>query len=163
MLEIKKEPNPVLHKKCEPVKNIDDEVRFLIKQMIETMYAGNGIGLAGPQVGVLKKLFVIDVGKGPLVMINPEITESSENKAAMLEGCLSLPGVDVSVERPEKIKVSFQDEYGNKKEITATGITARVVQHENDHLIGKLITDYQGLWERLRERSKNILKRKNNA
>ena len=161
MLDIKKDQNPVLRQKCEPIDKINDEVRFLVKEMIETMYEGNGVGLAGPQVGVTKNIFVIDIGKGPLVMINPQITEHSENKKSMVEGCLSLPGVDVNVERADAIKVSYQDEYGQKKELKASGLIARVIQHENDHLFGKLIIDHQGIWERLKEKSIKMFYNKN--
>lgn len=158
MLEIKKDSDPILRQRCQPVEKFDEELRFLIKEMLETMYKNNGIGLAGPQVGELKKLFVFDAGKGAVVMINPEIVESSEDQSAMLEGCLSLPGVEISVKRPKKITIKYQDEYGNDKELKASGMTAKVIQHEYDHLWGKLISDYQGLWERLKNKSKNILK-----
>ncbi|MFA7662723.1 MAG: peptide deformylase [Patescibacteria group bacterium] len=163
MLEIKKNPNPILRKKCEPIKRIDDKVRFLAKEMLETMYKGHGVGLAGPQVGVSKNIFVIDAHKGPLVIINPEIVEFSENKKTMLEGCLSVPGTDIDIERPEKIKLVYQDETGQKKELSASGLTARVVQHEYDHLFGRLIVDYQGFWERLKGKNSKIITKKDNV
>lgn len=157
MLDIKTESNPILREKCHPVEKFDDELRLLLKEMIKAMNINQGIGLAGPQVGELKNLFVIDAGRGPLIFINPEITERSEDETAMIEGCLSLPGVELSVKRPKEIKIKYQDEYGKHKELSAKGLTAKVIQHEYDHLIGKLITDYQDMWDRLRERGSKIL------
>jgi peptide deformylase len=162
MLEIKKNPDPVLRKKCEPINRIDDKVRFLAKEMLETMYKGHGVGLAGPQVGVAKNIFVMDVGKGPLAIINPNIVEYSDNEKTMIEGCLSLPETEVMIRRSAKIKIIFQDEFGKQKEIQASGLTARVMQHEYDHLFGRLISDYQGFWERIKEKSSKIINIKDN-
>jgi len=138
----------VLRKKAEPVTLFDEDLRDLIEDMIDTMFEANGVGLAGPQVGELKRLFVIDASFGDSVdniiaMVNPEIL-SSEGECSMEEGCLSVPGVWESVMRPEKVAVRFQDVNGVSHEIEADGMLARVIQHEYDHLDGVLFVDRLG-------------------
>lgn len=125
----------VLNKVCKPVKEVTPRISQLIDDMLETMYADNGVGLAGPQVGVLRRLCVIDVGEGPLVLINPEILER-EGEQTGDEGCLSYPGMVAEVTRPDHVVVRAFDR--NMKEYTLTGdhLLARAICHELDHLDG---------------------------
>ncbi|HOY66992.1 MAG TPA: peptide deformylase [Candidatus Ozemobacteraceae bacterium] len=129
-----------LRKASEPVTTFDDELRTLVRDMFETMYKNNGVGLAAPQVGVNKRLFVIDTGDNPLTFINPEILEAA-GKETCNEGCLSLPGLQETVTRAKWIKARAMDLDGNTFEIEADGLLARAVQHENDHLDGVLFID----------------------
>ena len=109
--------------------------------MFQTMYALKGIGLAAPQVGINKKIFVADIGDGPIAVVNPKIIKKT-GSSKMEEGCLSIPGVSVMIERPETILVEFKDENNDKIRLELTELLARVFQHENDHLEGRLILDY---------------------
>ena len=140
-LEIKIFPDPVLRKKAQTVQSVGEPEKKLMCFMAETMYAGQGIGLAAPQVGISKKIIVADAGDGLLKMVNPEITKRS-GAARLEEGCLSLPGKFVDMQRSEEISVSFVDENNNRFVKKFSGLLARVIQHENDHLNGKLIIDY---------------------
>jgi peptide deformylase len=133
--------DPVLNKVCLPVKEMTDRNKELISDMFETMYEANGVGLAAPQVGVLKRIFVIDTtGEDPLVFINPEITEASGSQTGY-EGCLSLPGKTGTVTRPEKVKAKAFDIDMKPFEIEAEGLLARAICHEYDHLEGHLYTE----------------------
>ncbi len=133
--------DPVLNKVCLPVKEMTDRNKELIGDMFETMYEANGVGLAAPQVGVLKRIFVIDTtGENPLVFINPEITEASGSQTGY-EGCLSLPGKTGTVTRPEKVKAKAFDIDMKPFEIEAEGLLARAICHEFDHLEGHLYTE----------------------
>ncbi len=133
--------DPVLNKVCLPVKEMTDRNKELINDMFETMYEANGVGLAAPQVGVLKRIFVIDTtGEDPLVFINPEITEASGSQTGY-EGCLSLPGKTGTVTRPEKVKAKAFDIDMKPFEIEAEGLLARAICHEYDHLEGHLYTE----------------------
>ncbi len=140
--------NKILRQKARPVKSISDDLIKKIKDMFDTMRNANGIGLAANQVGFTESLFVIDL-KGvdgyekfkPVVMINPEIILHSDETEILEEGCLSLPGLRAEVERPRQIKVKFIDTDENEVEIEADDLFARVILHEYDHLIGKLIPD----------------------
>ena len=133
--------DPVLNKVCLPVKEMTDRNKELISDMFETMYEANGVGLAAPQVGVLKRIFVIDTtGEDPLVFINPEITEASGSQTGY-EGCLSLPGKTGTVTRPEKVKAKALDIDMKPFEIEAEGLLARAICHEFDHLEGHLYTE----------------------
>ena len=143
--EIKKYPDEILKKKALPVKKIDGDVRNLIKDMVDTMYAAPGIGLAAPQVGVSKRIIVIDVStkeeKHPLIiLINPEIVDA-EGIVDSDEGCLSVPGYNASVKRAEKVVAKGLDQDGNSTEVSGTGLFARALQHEIDHLDGVLFVD----------------------
>lgn len=145
VLEIKKYPDEVLKKKALPVDNIDKASQRLIDDMIETMYAAPGIGLAAPQVGVSKRLIVIDVStreeKHPLiVLINPEIIET-DGLIDSEEGCLSVPGYTSTIKRAEKVVVKGLDRNGKPFRIEGTGLLARALQHEIDHLDGILFVD----------------------
>ena len=130
----------VLRKKCRKVDAVNDRLRVLIKDMIETMYAADGVGLAAPQVGILKRLVVIDIGEGPVVLINPEIL-SMEGRYVDVEGCLSVPGEQGEVERPEKLTVRALNENGEEVTNEAEDLFARAVCHELDHLDGVLFVD----------------------
>ncbi|MBM4309494.1 MAG: peptide deformylase [Deltaproteobacteria bacterium] len=139
-LEVLRYPNSVLRKKCEPIETIDDAVVQLARDMLETMYEDKGVGLAAPQVGVSRRLIVLDVGDGPLALINPEIT-SAEGTDTMEEGCLCLPGINVEVERSARVRVVGLDTSGKPLDIDADDLLARALQHEIDHLSGTLIID----------------------
>jgi peptide deformylase len=140
-------PDKRLRLTSEPVKRIDAGVRKLVEDMFETMYAAPGIGLAGIQVGVAKRVVVMDLSKReedhkPLVFINPEITWTSEEKTTYEEGCLSIPEYYEEVERPERVKVKYLDLDGKAHEIEAKGLFATCIQHEVDHTNGILFIDH---------------------
>lgn len=130
----------VLRKKCREVKEVNERILTLIDDMLDTMYEANGVGLAAPQVGVLKRVVVIDVGEGPIVMINPVILETSGEQTGD-EGCLSLPGKSGVVTRPDYVKARAFDEEMNEYEIEGTELLARAICHECDHLDGVLYVD----------------------
>lgn len=140
-------PDPTLRKVAAPVGAVDDGVRALIDDMLETMYAAPGIGLAAPQVGVLDRVIVCDVAgddeeRRPMALVNPEITWRSEELRVHQEGCLSIPEYYEDVERPAEVGVRFLDRHGAPQEIKAGGILATCLQHEIDHLNGVLFIDY---------------------
>ena len=134
------EPDELLRKKSKVVENIDEKVLELIDDMVETMYKNNGVGLAAVQVGILKRIAVVDIGEGPVVLINPEIVYSS-GKQIGNEGCLSIPSQFGKVKRPKKIVVKTLDKQGKEQEIEARNFLARAMCHEIDHLDGILYTD----------------------
>ena len=155
-LKILEFPDPRLRKKATPVETVDDELRELIADMFETMYAAPGIGLAATQVDVHKRLLVTDVSPDksePYVLINPEIIEK-DGVTVTDEGCLSVPGYYEEVERAEHIRVRFLDRDGQSREMEAEGLLAVCIQHEMDHLEGKLFVDYLSETKRLRIRKK---------
>ncbi|MCA8929047.1 MAG: peptide deformylase [Alphaproteobacteria bacterium] len=140
-------PDRRLKTPCKPVEQIDDSVRTLLQNMLETMYEAPGIGLAAPQVGSDRRVIVVDVAREgedprPHKMVNPTVTWASEEVILMNEGCLSLPEIFVDVERPDRIRVAYQDENAEAHEIEADGLFARCIQHEIDHLDGVLHVDY---------------------
>ena len=137
---IRKFGDDVLRKKCREVNGIDERLLTLIEDMKETMYDADGVGLAAPQVGILKRLFVIDIGDGPLVFINSEIIETSGTQTDE-EGCLSLPGETKEVVRPNYVKARALNEKGEEFEIEAEELLARAILHEYDHLNGTLFID----------------------
>ncbi|WP_024614600.1 peptide deformylase [Clostridium sp. Ade.TY] len=139
---IRKNGDDVLRKKSKVVEKIDNRTLTLIEDMIDTMYEADGVGLAAPQVGILKRLFVIDIydGEGPRVFINPEILETSGSQVGE-EGCLSVPGVSEEVDRPNFVKVKAINEKGEEFILEAEELLARAVLHENDHLDGILFID----------------------
>ena len=137
---IRKYGDDVLRKECREVEEIDKRLLVLIKDRRETMYDADGVGLAAPQVGILKRLFVIDIGDGPLVFINPEIIETS-GKQIDEEGCLSLPGKMEEVMRPNYVRARALNEKGQEFEIEAEELLARAILHEYDHLNGTLFID----------------------
>lgn len=130
----------ILTKKCKEVTEMTPRTRQLIEDMLDTMYEANGVGLAAPQVGVLKRIVVIDVGEGPLVLINPEIIKTSGSQTGD-EGCLSVPGKAGTVTRPNEVTVRFMGEDGEWYEAEGTELLARAICHECDHLDGKLYVD----------------------
>lgn len=132
--------DPVLEKTCREIPEITPKIRELIDDMFETMYEANGVGLAGPQVGILKRIVTIDTGEGPLVMINPEIIESSGSQTGE-EGCLSLPGKAGVVTRPDYVKARAFDEEMQEYEIEGRDLLARAICHELDHLDGHMYTE----------------------
>tara|TARA_B100000963_G_scaffold345681_1_gene350036 strand:+ start:791 stop:1315 length:525 start_codon:yes stop_codon:yes gene_type:complete len=141
------EPDPILRKKSVSLEQVDDALRKLLDDMLETMYSAPGIGLAAVQIGILKRLIVIDTSKEkdkkkPLFLINPEIIYKSKTTSVHEEGCLSLPGHFAEIERPAECHVKFIDYNGNKKEIKADGLLSTCIQHEVDHLNGILFIDY---------------------
>lgn len=146
ILDIILAPDPRLTTPCLPVEAIDDALGRLMDDMLETMYKAPGIGLAAPQVGVLKRFFVVDVGeedaREPRFIINPEIINRSETKSVYEEGCLSLPKQYGDVERAEAISLRYQDRSGKPCTLDADGMLARCVQHELDHLDGILFVDH---------------------
>lgn len=124
-----------LEKVCRPVKEVTGRERELIQDMLDTMYDANGVGLAAPQVGILKRIVVIDIGEGPIVLVNPEILETSGEQTGQ-EGCLSLPGQAGVVTRPNYVKVRAWNESGIEFELEGTELLARAICHECDHLDG---------------------------
>jgi len=143
-------PDPRLKKLCAPVPDLSDDLRSLADDMLETMYDAPGIGLAAPQVGVLDRLIVMDCVKDeaeaprPLIMFNPEIVASSDETSVYEEGCLSIPDQYAEVKRPEAVDVRWIDRDGTEQTETFDGLWATCVQHEIDHLNGKLFIDYLG-------------------
>lgn len=142
-------PDPALRLISTPVERFDSELAQLAADMLETMYKAPGIGLAAIQVNVPKRLLVLDVSdseegeeKKPVVMINPQILRLGDTTAVYEEGCLSLPDVRIDIERPTTLTVSYQDLEGKPREIAADGLLATAIQHEIDHLDGKLIIDF---------------------
>lgn len=143
-------PDPRLKKICDPVPDVSDQIRTLAKDMLETMYHAPGIGLAAPQIGVNSRMLVMDCAKReddlgkpePMVLINPEVTQASTDFEEYEEGCLSIPDIYAMVTRPTSVRVSFLNENGDPQERDFEGIWAVCVQHEIDHLNGKLFIDY---------------------
>ena len=141
------EPNEILRQKSLTVEKVDREIKTLMNDMLDTMYAAPGIGLAAIQVGIPKRVIVLDIEqkegkKNPIFLINPKIIKKSENKSTYEEGCLSVPGQFAEIDRPDKCHVKYLDYHGNKKEINAEGMLATCIQHEMDHLEGILFIDY---------------------
>ena len=141
------EPDPFLRKKCEPVETVDDHLRKLMNEMLETMYDAPGIGLAAIQIGILKKIIVIDISKDkdekkPLFLVNPEIVFTSKKTSVYEEGCLSLPGQFAEIERPAECHIKYIDFDGKANELKAQGLLSTCIQHEVDHLNGILFIDY---------------------
>jgi len=145
--QILTEPNKILREKSLRVDEVDEGLQQLMNDMVETMYAAPGIGLAAIQVGVPKKIIVLDVSKKegikkPMYFINPEIINKSEKKSTYEEGCLSVPGQFAEIDRPESCHIKYLDYYGQPKELKARGMLATCIQHEIDHLEGILFIDY---------------------
>ena len=166
-------PDPILKKKCDPVEEINDEIKQLLDEMLKTMYKAPGIGLAAPQIGISKRLIVMDVSPrpglkryqeenkekeeikpNPILMINPEITWVSKEKDTDEEGCLSIPGIMANVTRPSSCKVKYLNKNGESRKLHAEGLLARCIQHESDHINGVLFIDH------LSKTKKDIILRK---
>jgi peptide deformylase len=149
VLDIIEAPDRRLTTPSRPVKQIDEDLLRLLDDMLETMYAAPGVGLAAVQIGVPRRLIVLDVAdkeenetRQPLAMINPRIVKLGDELVPYEEGCLSIPDVRVEIERPSSLRVSFLDREGREQELDAEGLLATVIQHEIDHLDGKLIIDF---------------------
>ena len=138
--QIRIQGDPVLETKCREVTEVTPKITTLIDDMLETMYEANGVGLAAPQVGILKRIVVMDVGEGPIVMINPVIIETDGEQTGD-EGCLSIPGKAGQVTRPNHVIARFVDEDMNECEIEGTELLARCICHETDHLDGHLYVE----------------------
>ena len=147
MLKLVYAPDPILKKECQPLAQVDDHHRTLIKEMYEVMYKANGVGLAAPQVGLDMRIFIVDAAareeeKTPITMINPKLISIEDDLVPYEEGCLSLPGHFAEIERPAKCKINYIDYHGKKAELAAEGLLSTCVQHEIDHLNGILFIDY---------------------
>jgi peptide deformylase len=156
-LDILRYPDPKLQTVAKPVQAVDARIRTLVADMLETMYDANGIGLAATQVNVHERLVVIDVSENrdePIVLINPTITWMGDERVKGEEGCLSVPGIYDGVERATAIKVSAQDADGKTRELEAEGLFAVCVQHELDHLMGKVFVEYLSPLKRNRIKNK---------
>lgn len=155
-------PHPLLKQKARPVQAVDEETRALIKDMYESMYAADGVGLAAPQVGVLKNVIVLDTtprqpDSHPVAMVNPEIL-TLDGKTIYKEGCLSVPGEAEDVERALTVTVRYLDEQGDEKTLSAEGLLAIAIQHETDHLKGVMFVDHISSLKRelIRKRMKKV-------
>jgi len=146
--------NPILRRKAESLEDIDDTIRQLIDEMGETMYANDGVGLAAPQVGVSKRVVVLDGGEGLMSLVNPEIIQMGEEEETMEEGCLSLPEIRLDVSRPTRIVARGRNDKGELVEMELDGLLARIFQHEIDHLNGILIIDHASSIQRTLLKSK---------
>ncbi len=139
--QIRIDGDPVLAKVCKEIKEVTPRTKEIIDDMFETMYEANGVGLAAPQVGILKRLVVIDVtGEDPLVIINPKLLEASGEQTGY-EGCLSLPGKSGIVTRPDYVKITYMDENMEEQTLEGTGLLARAICHEMEHLDGHMYTE----------------------
>jgi peptide deformylase len=157
LLPILEFPDPRLRTIAEPVTEFNDELRQLVKDMFETMYDAPGIGLAATQINVHQRIITIDTSEeknSPLVVINPQIEVLADETERMQEGCLSVPGFYEDVERPNKIRLTAQNEFGEEYTLEADDLLAVCIQHEIDHLEGKLFVDYLSPLKRNRIRSK---------
>jgi peptide deformylase len=160
-LTILRYPDPRLHTVAKPVAQVDERIRQLAADMIETMYANEGVGLAATQVDVHERLIVMDTSEThdrPLVLINPEIVARSDEVAIAEEGCLSVPTIYDKIERPARVTVRALDRDGQPFEMEAEGLAAVCVQHEMDHLRGKVFVDYLSSLKRDRIRTKMLKK-----
>ncbi len=159
-------PDPRLHKVAQPVAQVDERIQTLVQNMLDTMYDAQGIGLAATQIDVHERVVVIDVSEerdAPLVLINPEIVWASDEKQVGDEGCLSVPGIYDGVERSTAVKVRATDENGKQREIEAEGLLAICVQHEMDHLMGKVFVEYLSPLKRNRIKTKLVKQQKQDA
>ena len=141
------EPDPFLRKKSQSVEKVDDSIRKVMDDMLETMYEAPGIGLATIQIGIPKRIIVLDISKDPekkepMYFINPEKVYTSKDQATYEEGCLSVPGQFAEIDRPDKCHIKYLDYNGDSKELKAEGLLATCIQHEMDHLEGILFIDY---------------------
>ncbi len=159
-------PDPRLHTVAKPVTVFDDKLRALVADMIETMYEAQGVGLAATQINVHQRLVVMDTSEErdqPIVLINPEITWASEARVKGEEGCLSVPGIYDGVERAVAVKVKAADEHGQVREIEGEGLLAVCIQHELDHLMGKVFVEYLSPLKRNRIKTKLLKAQREDA
>jgi len=165
-LDILRYPDPRLHKVARPVAEVDARIRGLVDDMLETMYSAEGIGLAATQVDVHERVIVIDVSEPrnePIVLINPELVEVSEEMAVAEEGCLSVPEVYDKVSRHARVRVRALDRSGASREFDAEGLLAVAVQHEMDHLLGKVFVEYLSPLKRSRIKTRMLKKTRDEA
>lgn len=158
-LTILRYPHPNLHKVACAVTEVDARVQQIVADMFETMYDANGVGLAATQVDIHERIIVIDVSEErdqPLVLINPELVWTSEEHVSNEEGCLSVPGIYDAVDRPERVRVKALDEHGSSREVEAEGLLSRCIQHEMDHLMGKVFVEYLSPLKRNRIKTKLV-------
>lgn len=157
LLPILSYPDPRLHTVAKPVAVVDERIRALAADMLETMYDSKGVGLAATQVNVHERMLVLDVSEErnqPQVLINPELVWASEDRVKNEEGCLSVPGIFDGVERPSRVKVQALNEQGESITIEADGLLSICIQHEMDHLMGKVFVEYLSVLKRMRIKSK---------
>jgi peptide deformylase len=147
--EIIKYPDPILRKKCQEVREVTMEIKKLVEEMILALEKKQGVGLSAPQVGVLKRVIVIETEKGPVGLINPKIIKKSRGKEVMEEGCLSFPGLWLKIKRAKEVEVEALDKEGKGIRMEAEGLIAKILQHEIDHLDGILFIDRLSLWQKL--------------
>lgn len=138
--EIRFSGDPILRKKSKEITEVTERIKILLEDMVDTMNKAEGVGLAAPQVGILRRAVVIDIGEGPIKLLNPEILEVN-GEVIDIEGCLSVPGRSGTVNRPEWVKISYMDLEGEKKTLEGNGLMARAICHEIDHLDGILYID----------------------
>ncbi len=153
--EIIKHPNPVLRKRCREIKKIDQEIKLLAQEMLETLAKSQGLGLAGPQIGELKRIIAVQAETGPQAFINPKIVKKSRQFETENEGCLSFPGLFLEIKRAREVEVEALSLEGRKIRLRARGLLARIFQHEIDHLNGVLLIKRISFWQRLKSR-KNL-------
>jgi peptide deformylase len=165
-LDILRYPDPRLHKVARPVAAVDDRIRRLVDDMLETMYAAEGVGLAATQVDVHERVIVIDTSEArdqPIVLINPELVDRSEEMSFVDEGCLSVPEVYDKVTRHARVRVRALDRSGEARELDAEGLLSIAVQHEMDHLLGKVFVEYLSPLKRTRIKTRMLKKTRDEA
>ena len=165
-LDILRYPDPRLHKVARPVAAVDDRIRRLVDDMLETMYAAEGVGLAATQVDVHERVIVIDTSEArdePIVLINPELVEKSEEMTLVDEGCLSVPDIYDKVSRHARVRVRALDRAGGSRELDAEGLLSIAVQHEMDHLLGKVFVEYLSPLKRTRIKTRMLKKTRDEA
>jgi len=165
-LSILRYPDPRLYTVARPVSRVDDRIRRLIDDMLETMYEAEGVGLAATQVDVHERVIVIDISDGrdaPIVLVNPELIETSQEMTLGDEGCLSVPEIYDKVPRHARVTVRAQDRSGESREIAAEGLLSVAVQHEMDHLLGKVFVDYLSPLKRSRIKTRMLKKTRDEA
>ncbi|MGZ8259450.1 MAG: peptide deformylase [Caldimonas sp.] len=165
-LDILRYPDPRLHRVAQPVAAVDERIRRLVDDMLETMYVAEGIGLAATQVDVHERVIVIDTSQArdqPIVLINPELVEASEEMALTEEGCLSVPEIYDKVERHARVTVRALDRAGASRDLAAEGLFAVCVQHEMDHLLGKVFVEYLSALKRARIKTRMLKKTRDEA
>ncbi len=165
-LDILRYPDPRLHKVARPVAAVDDRIRRLVDDMLETMYGAEGVGLAATQVDVHERVIVIDISDAhdePIVLINPELVDTSEEMTLVDEGCLSVPEVYDKVPRHARVCVRALDRSGESREFDAEGLLSIAVQHEMDHLLGKVFVEYLSLLKRTRIKTRMLKKTRDEA
>jgi peptide deformylase len=165
-LDILRYPDPRLHKVARPVAAVDERIRRLVDDMLETMYEAEGVGLAATQVDVHERVIVIDISDAhdePVVLINPELIETSEDMTLVDEGCLSVPEIYDKVPRHARVRVRALDRSGELRELAAEGLLSIAVQHEMDHLLGKVFVEYLSPLKRTRIKTRMLKKTREEA